>query len=233
MKTAIILNGFVRTWETCKQSFHETFDHLNADVFISTYNMKYGYAPYIKGLINFHDDEPLNENYIPDNFSGLNIRGVTITPTQEMDNVVNDLKPKIQINYHNIESFLAQTLNINKAFNMIAEYEKAHNFKYDQVIKTRCDLIYYKFDPVVEHGQVLIDSGSTFPNDCFYMARRNEMQSIQDFMMNEYFNPVMLERSSYWPPHSILHSAFIHNNLHIKTEPIMDYVERVNLKQKY
>ena len=233
MKTAILINGFIRTWENCKQSFKDTFSHLNADIFLSTYDMKYGYAPYIKGLINFHEDEKITMEQIYEMFKDLNMIACNYSETDKMDEVMEQMKPYIRIDYHNIHTFLAQTIKINNGMDMIRLNEEASGFKYDQIIKTRCDLIYHKFDPVVAPGQVLIDAGSTFPNDCFYMARRDEMFAIQEFMIEEYFKPKYLAESSSWPPHSILHSAFKHNKLEIKTDRIMDYVERVNLKQKY
>jgi len=71
MKTAVLLVGNVRTWEKCKDNFVEVFGKYNPDIFLATYDTRYGYHPAVRNRIGYYDDEILSRKEIADMFKGL------------------------------------------------------------------------------------------------------------------------------------------------------------------
>jgi hypothetical protein len=219
MKTAIILVGNIRTWDECKYSFHETFDHLNPDIFVSTYNLQYDHHPHIKGKIQDFDDCILTNDQISSMFNGFNVKGFCI---EKEVNISEDLK-RMNSNMSDLEICFKQYRKFNIGIQMMKHFEKDE--KYDCVIKTRCDLIYNKFDINDIQNTVIIDSGNVFPNDCIFISSRDNMISISNAMLNEFFD-FNNEESNQNPPHGLLLGAIRQFGLNIESQQIMNCVVR-------
>lgn len=232
MKIAIILVGHIRTWEHTKHSFDQTFGKFSPDLFITTYDKKYGFAPYIRGLTNFHGEEDITSEQIRSMFLEFNVVDLTVDSAEDMDRHLNEIKDDIKIKYDNIASFYPQFLKLKREFDILKEHEEKNGFKYDAVIKTRCDLVYKDFKGSLHANSVIIDRGNVFPNDVIFMATRDNVEKIVNFLPEEFFAP-KYESSGSWPPHSILNSAFRNANLIPEQLEIVDYVARMNLNQKY
>lgn len=233
MRLAIILTGHIRTWEKTKDSFVKSFSKFNPDVFLTTYDKKYGFAPYIRDLTKYYEDEDISEEQIRTMFDGINLVNLTVDSSEEMDKYIDKIKDDIKIKYENIASFYPQFYKLRREFDVLREYEKLHNFNYDVIIKTRCDLVYNDFGAELTPNNVLIDKGNVFPNDVILISTRNNMEKIIKFIPDEFFNPKNLSLSGQWPPHSIVNAAFQNANLIPVQLDIVDYVARMNLNQKY
>jgi hypothetical protein len=234
MKIAVIISGHVRTWENTKESFIKTFSDLSPDVFVTTYNKQYGYHPYIRGVTGYHDDVILNDEYITKLFKNVGVKTyVDITDSDMMDSYIKQQMMTIHPDMRNMESSLAQFYKLQHAVNSIIDIEKENDFKYDCIIKTRCDLLYEEdLEFSVGSNQVLIDNCNVFPNDCFIMANHDDFIRISNFMVDEFYkfsNPTSSEK----PPHTLLLNAFNSVGVEIISKKIMKSVMRINGEQKY
>jgi hypothetical protein len=237
MKTAIILNGHIRTFDRVKERFIKVFGGLNPDIFVTTYDNRFGYAPYIQQIQNFYEDYVLEEKQINEMLVGLNIIDIVIDNNEAMDKKVTEEYPSIKMKFKDFPDFwhscYSQYRKLKLGFNMIKDYETKNNFKYDMIIKTRFDLMFYEnMNFSVGKNDVLIDSGNVSPNDVFFMCERDKMFHVIDFIYNEFFELTDPD-SERWPPHSILASAFRSANLNVISRPLIEYVERFTIKQKY
>lgn len=237
MKTAIILNGHIRTFDRVKERFIKVFENLNPDVFVTTYDNRFGYAPYIQQLQNFYEDCPIEEKEIKEMLMGLNIIDLIIDNIESVDKKIAEEYPFIKMKFTNFPGFChscyAQYRKLKFGFDMIQDYEIKNNFKYDMIIKTRFDLMFYEnMNFSIGKNDVLVDSGNVSPNDVFFMCERDKMFHVINFIYNEFFELTDPD-SERWPPHSILSSAFRSANLNMISRPLIEYVERFKIKQKY
>ena len=232
MKTAIILNGNVRTWTACKDNFNQTFGDLNPDIFVSTYDMQYGYHPEVRRRFNDYVDYRLDQEDIMELFSDINLKAISIEKLADVENIVNQENGKLHPSLQNMGNCYGQYRKFKIGTDMIQHHENQHNFVYDTIIKTRCDLIYNPIDFIVPDDCVLIDSGNVFPNDCFIMSSRNNVMNISNFIMNEFYNPVFGDSNSN-PPHGLLLNAVKHGNMNFKLDRIMNHVLRKELVQDF
>lgn len=226
MKTAIILVGNVRTWNECKDSFAETFNHLNPDIYVSTYNLQYDHHPHVKGKIQDFDDCILSDEQIVSMFEGFNVKGFCIE--KEVD-ISKDI-PRMNSNMADLEICFKQYRKFNIGIQMMKHFESSG--KYDCVIKTRCDLIYNKFNINDIDKNVIIDSGNVFPNDCIFVSNRDSMVKISNFMLNEFFD-FKYKESNQNPPHGLLLSAIKEAGMNIEVQKIMNCVIRKGIKREY
>lgn len=223
MKTAIILVGNIRTWDICKENFIKTFNHLNPDIFVSTYKLQYGYHPHIQGVIGNSEDNLLNFYDIVNKFNELNVKCV----------YVGEYNKKTSVNVHPQFAHLSsncfeQYKTFNRGIEYMIDYEKFNNFEYDVIIKTRCDICYNKIDlDCLNDNTIIIDNHNIFPNDCIFISTRDIMIDISNFMINEFFSPLYTD-SHLNPPHGLLHNAIKNKNLDINLQDIMKCVVRKN-----
>jgi hypothetical protein len=226
MKTAILLVGNIRTWDDCKESFKQTFNYLNPDIFVSTYNQQYNYHPYIKGLINEYDDVILSNDDIAEKFNDITPKAIFVD-----DNLNYNLPKDINPAFNGLESSFYQ---YNKFFQSIQIMRSFEEYEpYDLVIKTRCDLLYnpINLDSCLE--SIIIDSGNVYPNDCILISNRDNIVNISEFIMREFFNPKYSD-SYLNPPHGLLNSAIKYLNIPVNQQRIMNCVVRKNKKlQQY
>lgn len=216
--------GNVRTWMHCKLSFQQFFKHLNADVFVTTYNLMYDYHPAVKGNLGYYDDQTLTDDEIHSMFDGINIK------TLDIENNV-DYSAYAQTHPSmNHETSYRQCRKLKRGIDLIKQYETLHNFKYDYIIKTRCDLIYNTEYTLIPQSNCVINndigSSGVFPNDWIFVANRDSMEKMATFMVDEFFyytNP----SSNVNPPHQLLHNAVTHCGMSIRSEFLVNTLLRV------
>ena len=245
MRTAIIFNGNIRTWERCKSSFLDACGDMNADVFISVSNKQYEYAEYTKNLQNFHDDYILSESDITKMFDGLNVKKIVIQDSQEAIQIANDELPKIKLHFntsrhgdgiHN--SIYIQYRRLYYSLRDIEQYEKENNFQYDRIMKTRTEIIYNVdiFKRCLENlnlDELLIDAGSVPVNDVFFLANRENASKIINYMFEEFYDPQYPEQDISWPPHTMMKNVIEVNKMKVVADRIIKHIEREKLQQVY
>lgn len=226
MKTAIILSGNVRTWDECKSSFEKTFNHLNADIFVSTYNLQYDHHPFIKGRIGDHDDVILTNEDIMKKFDGFNVKKFCIESPIDITEEKKRIHPKM----YDLDVSYKQYRKFNVGIKLMQEFETQS--KYDCVVKTRCDMIYESFHLGDVTNSIFIDSGNLFPNDCIFITNRDSIVKISEFMLNEFFN-FKYSDSNINPPHGLLLNAIKETRLDIVVQKMMHCVVRKGGKREY
>jgi len=232
MKVAIFLVGNIRTWDKCKSNFLDTFQTLNYDVFVSTYDMQYGYHPAIKNTLNINKDFYLKEEEILASFNDINLKNINIENTLQITQHINDENNKFHNLMKNIHSCYGQYRKLKDCLDMMREYEKQNNFEYDFVIKTRCDTPYNKFDFNFKKEEAVITSRNCYPNDWIIITDRNSMINLSNFIINEFYSPKYSD-SNNTPPHGLLLNAFKHHNLKIVQKDINTHIVRSNTIQYY
>jgi hypothetical protein len=232
MKTALLFIGNIRTWEKSREFFNSSFSHLNPDIFVSTYDLQYGYHPYIKKKINDENDVILSKDNIDKLFEGYNVREIEIENSIVCSNIFQQEIPKMNVNFREHPHCYLQYRKLKKAVDLMKNFEEKNNHKYDFVCKVRCDIVHEKIDMNLSENDVLISSGNLFPNDVFFASKRNNFISMIDFIMNEFYDMTYLD-SHERPPHNLLLNATKYNKLNFVIKPIMKYVIRKNQIQYY
>jgi hypothetical protein len=230
MKKALLLIGNVRTWEHCKENFKKTYGDM--DIFISTYDLKYGYHPAVKSTISDYDDEVITKEQLLDWFSDLNL--IDLNFECHIDNAVliSEEDAKLHPNLQNIHSSFAQYRKLKLATDMVKKYEEDNNFKYDVLIRARFDLMYNSVDFPVSSDELICnnisgDPDSEFLGDHFFMCSRDNMIKISEFIYSEFYSPVY-DDSHLSPPHGLLRNSIRYNNLRKTPKNIVSYLLRKN-----
>ena len=209
MKTAVLLVGNIRTWELCKQNFIDTFGDI--DVFVSTYDLKYGYHPAIQNKFQDFGDEIMSPNNVVEYFKGINVKSLTIESSQKSDEIINSEIPNLHESMRNFASSYAQYRKFKHCIDSMIEYEDKYGVKYDRVVRTRCDMLHGSqiLDPVrgneILHNPPSIP-GTEFIPDQVIVTNRDNMIEICNFIIKEFYNPVF-DDSHLHPPHGILRNA--------------------------
>ena len=202
MKTAIVINGHIRTWEKCKDNFMETFGFLDADLFVSTYKKQYEYADYIRSIQDFYGENELDEDKIKSLFDGLNLKKIVIDDTELMKPVYEEESKNIKLQFnteaHGAGIFMSVYPQYRKLYNImhdVKQYEQDNNFKYDRIIKTRTEVIYNsdmfkRAFEMLQDNQILVDAGAVPLNDVMYTGSSDNMHKVTDFMYNEFFDQI-------------------------------------------
>jgi len=232
MKTAVLLVGNVRTWEKCRDNFVEVFGKYNPDIFLATYDTRYGYHPAVRNRIGYYDDEIVSRKEIGDMFKGLNLRVVDYERLDQANDRIYYALEKVHKMFGECYSYYAQYRKMKSAIDIMQKHEYEIGERYDRVIRTRCDLMHNDINSDDVDGKIIIDSGNVFPNDCFFMTNRDAAVNIANFMMEEFFNP-KYENSAEKPPHQMFMNSIIDNNLEVSVQKIMKCVVRQNQIQYY
>lgn len=233
MKTAILLNGNSRTIDKCGDNILKTFNHLNPDYFVTTYDLKYGYHPAVKDYLKFYEDTILSEDEIHHIYSEINPKQILIDKDSDLHDYYNSELPKINPTLRHEASFL-QYVKMRKGLDIIEKFESENDIKYDLIIKTRNDMIHnpLKIDlSVMGDNQVIVSDKNVFPNDCIIITKRDNFFKILETLISEFYN-TKGSKSLTNPPHGLLEYSCTSNGFNIKIEPIMDHIVRVN-KQHY
>lgn len=236
MKTAVLLNGNVRTIDQCKKSILNCFKQLEPDYYVSTYYNQFGYHPAVKESIGYYEDPILSFDEIKNKFIDFNLKNILIENIIDLKGFFNKEEEKFNINMKNLESSFLQYLKIKKGLIEIDNFEKNNNITYDIIIKTRCDIDHTENLNHVNlfniNKKLIISNGNVFPNDCVLISSRDNMFKIIDFMIKEFYeytNQISNENA----PHGLLLSASQNLGLEIESSHIMNYVIRANKIQYY
>lgn len=217
MKLAILLTGNIRTWDQTKKSFLDNFSHLRPDVYVCTYEQRYGYHPHIKGVINDHEDYIMSHEEISNHFNSVAKVIRLCTPIDDT------IRAQVHHDFRDSDNTVGQVLRLNECIDLMLEHS---NTTYDVVIKSRCDLLYEPVDFNIDlNSNVLIDSGNVFPNDCFYATTQANMINIARFMANEIVAP-QYNDSHLQAPHQLLHNAVVGSGLSFTQQKIISGVLR-------
>lgn len=216
--------GNIRTWTHCKSSFQQFFKHLEADVFITTYDLMYDYHPAVKANLRYFDDFVITEDNIRSVFNDINVKILDIEKNVDYSAFAN-AHPSM-----NHETSYRQYRKLKRGIDLIKQHEGANNLKYDFIIKTRCDLIYNNKFILSPQNELVINndigSAGVYPNDWIFLADRNVMENMATFMLDEFFyftNP----NSNLNPPHGLLKNAVQHCGLSICSQPLVNNLLRV------
>jgi hypothetical protein len=194
MRIAICISGFIRIWESTKKSFIDKFLSNNIDnkydLFIHTYYQNY--YEFTSGK----KDVLLTQEEIEQLFSDLpsNIKiGKLIIEDRDklLPSIIiesNRFNHISNFGYQQLESSDKNSIQIpigvrtydhlrkvNECNEIRKKYEIENNIKYDLVVKTRFDLMY--FNPVDWNmcldGKLHFDYGACFgyPNDCLCISK--------------------------------------------------------------
>ena len=178
-------------------------------------------------------------------FANLNVKHITVDNSIEMERFKEEQRDKIKLVFNTekhgpeiYESSFPQNYKLYNIKNNLLAYEEANGFKYDRIIKTRTELIFNtevlkRSLNILGDSDFLVDAGNMPPNDVAFFTSRDNAVNVIDFMYNEFYNPVYPNESVVWPPHSILNSAIVHNNLNTVSRRLVIHVEREKLQQVY
>jgi hypothetical protein len=230
MKKALLLVGNVRTWEHCRENFKKTFGDI--DIFISTYDLKYGYHPAVKNNISDYGDEIVHREQIEEWFSDLNVKSMFYEIHNEVDALVNAENNRLHPNLQNIHSSYAQYRKLKTATDMVKKYEEENNIRYDILIRSRFDLMYNSVDFPVGVNELICNDDPSNPNseflsDHFFMCSRDNMIKISEFIYSEFYNPIY-EDSHISPPHGLLKNSIKFANLKKTPRRVLQYLLRKN-----
>ena len=232
MKVAILLIGNIRTWDQLKDNFAEAFRHLDPDVFVSTYDIRYGYHPAVQQHIQDTEDTFLTEEQIVDMFKTVNAVVVNVEKIDRARELFETEIAKMHPDFVSHPHSYLQYRKIRLATTLMEEYEKTNHIKYDYVIKARCDINHSKVELDIKSKQILLSSGNLYPNDVFFATNRDDFVTMSKFFMSEFYKPIYPD-SHERPPHNLLLNAIKYCELDPIVRPIMQHVVRKNQIQYY
>jgi len=232
MKTAILVIGHIRTWLECKDNFIDSFQHLNPDVFVSTYDLQYNYHPAQQHWMAGEEDKYLSDEEIRGLFNHINLIGLDIESVQAVIDDHERIKSTMHINFRNEAHTYFQCRKISRGTDLITNAEVSNNRLYDSVIKIRADINHNGFNYTITEQNVIISDGNVFPNDVIIAASRNNFIKISDFLQSEFYNPIYVD-SHLMAPHNLFLRAFEHFGLTIEQKYLMNYVMRRTGKHYY
>lgn len=232
MKTAILIIGNVRTWKTCKDNFKESFGHLDPDVFVSTYDLQYGYHPAVQSSIGDSSDNILSTDEIRNLFSDINVVDLTIENSKNANNHYNEVEYALHPNFRNHPHTYLQYRKLRLATLAMEKAEQEKSIVYDTVIKIRADICHFKFDCNVQDNQAIVSYGNVYPNDVIFATKRDSFVKLTKFFMSEFYKP-LYEESHLKPPHNLLLCGFNYCGLEVRQENLMQYVVRKTGNQYY
>jgi hypothetical protein len=146
MKSALIINGNLRSFEKCYECFERLIEKLDCDIFICISNIKFDLHPYQKNANHFYSDSTLSLEQITSTLNickNMNnkIKKVCLVDKIEEDNKINNFLHKFdnKKDWMGIDIF-KQYYKLNKCVKHIKKYEIENNFKYNYIVKLRFDI---------------------------------------------------------------------------------------------
>jgi hypothetical protein len=191
MKTAILISGQLRDARNCFPSLKEyVIDLYNADVFIDTWSPS-------SNLLDHRGQ------LIPDNLTTqemLSLYKPKLAMFEDFDDspLFDRIKQTVNGNKIGYDGSHAWETKIENVFYMyykvwrclqhMKHYEAINNFKYDQVIRMRFDLLFESF-PIIQAdpGIVYVPAGFDHRggiNDLLSLGNRETMEMICDLFVN-------------------------------------------------
>lgn len=201
MKVAICISGFVRTWKHTRRSFEEQLiKGVDYDLFLHIYRQN------LHEFTAEEQDVVMTDKEIEELFSGLNVKSLIVEDRDELLPEITRQAEKYKhiSNYHLPQKESSDTNSkeipigvrtydhlrkIHACNESRKKYEKENNMKYDLVVKTRFDLVYFNSPTweICKDGRVHFGFGATFgwPDDTFCIC-------TPDVMDRAYANRVTL-----------------------------------------
>lgn len=232
MRTAILIIGHIRTWEDCVNNFNESFGHLNPDIFVSTYDLRYNYHPAQMSWMGGSGDSYISYDDVKSLFKNINLVEVDFENIQDVLNEYQEIRPTLNSNFQNEMTTYLQYRKIKRAVDILKKVEETNSYKYDIIIKIRADIHHNKFEYEVDENSVIISDGNVFPNDVIFAMNRNKFIEASDFFISEFYNPIYAD-SHLKAPHTLLLKAFHHIGVEIIQKNLMRYVLRKTGKHYY
>lgn len=230
------MTGNIRTFKRTKEGFYRVVKKLvekgyNVDIKFSTYTAQYGYHPYIRDCIGYHEDIILPREIINEIVSSEFIKSIKISDINEEEIYSQNVLPE-------------KTRNIFQGFLMNRRLIDclSLNLDYDCCIRTRFDSVYkdeellrtieYVTNLNNESKNFYIDCKNVYPNDCVIICKPNILKMMGDSINSEYFNP-SCELSISKPPHGFLHNFILVENLNVVARDLCDVERRQNIEDDY
>jgi len=232
MRTAILIIGHVRTWSECRDNFIDAFRHLNPDVFVSTYDLKFNYHPAQQGWMAGQSDSYMSDGEIISLFSGINLIGLDVEDIRKVVNEYEFIKSDLNPNFQTEMNTYLQYKKIKRAIEMLKMVEEQNGYKYDTIIKIRSDIHHNKFEYQIDDKHVIISDGNVFPNDVIFAMSRDNFIKVSDFFVSEFYNPIYSD-SHLKAPHNLLLRGFEYIGVDVLEKNLMKYVVRKTGKQYY
>lgn len=223
MKVAIVIVGHMRTWLNCKSNFIESFNHLNPDVFVSTYDVQYNYHPAQSHWMGGTADAFLKSDEILSWFTDINLVKLDVEHLNDVVGEYNLIRRELHPNFQNDMNTVLQYRKLNRVLKLMMQSEDSG--KYDIVIKIRSDVHHKKFDYVIKDNSLIVSAGNVFPNDVIFAAYRDNFVNLVDFIVSEFKNPRYVD-SHVRAPHNLLLRACEYCKLDINKVESMEYVIR-------
>lgn len=201
-KVAILLCGYIRTWEKCLPSFLKFMSTVDYDIFIHTYTITKNFHPYIETIHNITNnmDQYTQSEII--NRLGVPYKGLVI------ENELNFIDEVKQVENKNIDCYqwpnyseyddlqilkgkgisirtYLQYRKFKLCNEMRKKYEVSNNVTYDFIIKSRMDLNYSEVSPSLldllyntKTGKILTSSSNNQPNDHIYICLPEDIDKL-------------------------------------------------------
>lgn len=228
MRIALILSGNIRTWDKCKNSYIGLLEKYKPDVYISTYDKRYDYHPYIKSTLKEYKDYTLSQIDIENHFKDIEVINMEIEKTTDIDYLVNKEMLLFHSDMRHINSCFKQFRKIQNCINNIIKYENENNFKYDYIIKMRFDTIINNIDILPSNdNSIVINDYGILPNDWTITSNRNNFIKIIKSMIDEFYI-MKYSNSGDSPPHQLLENVSIMNNLIFEKRNICKKIIRIH-----
>lgn len=164
--------------DVCNPSLKRFLSGLDADIFVSTYDLRYGYHPCVNQSTGFISDDILSVDEIKEMVEPLSPSQVVVDDHREY---FERKSLEVGRGFHGHEyGSLMQFFKMEDAMSSIKDKESFLGFRYDVLIKTRCDLTYVGEAPtdMISENTIVVDGGNVFPNDCVLLGNRTDMERM-------------------------------------------------------
>lgn len=245
MKIAICISGFLRTWTDTKRSFLEQFTHgIDYDLFVHTYHQN------LYESTAGRQDEKLSYRQILELFTDCHLVSLIVEDREKIIDKVTEeaMKYKYVNNFGLLQQESSDKKSISipigvRTFDHLRklhlcnesrkEYEKKYNVKYDLVIKTRFDLVYFNkpfWEKIKDANKLYLGYGATFgwPDDTLGICAPGVMDTAyanRILLFPEIFHkeaPETFDQSLGICAHSTLGYALKKQNIEISQDRIVD-----------
>jgi hypothetical protein len=147
MKTAILLTGHMRCWETVFPNFKTTFiDRYNPDIFISTWDNEGWYYP--------SSDKGFNDKCNPissEILAPYNAKMIEVENFNNKEYLFTERSKQFTNHFHFPKNIISMLYRLHRGGTMMEEYKGITGTHYDLVIRMRPDLFFHQpmpdFDP--------------------------------------------------------------------------------------
>lgn len=169
MKIAVLFYGQPRFFDITKSFIKNefTFDNHTTDYFAHLWE-NVGYKPDGIEQIEKNSTIDILSNYFSVKKYKIENNEYISKLTESFKTIFTVLKQETNNNIpvssldNELRYKFSQHYSINQAFNLLKEYEKEHNFKYDLIIKARTDIVYTNEDVYKDYEQYNLYKNKTY-----------------------------------------------------------------------